>query len=374
MRQGAPSRLLSADLEGEHRSSFLTLAVPGIAAILAVGALLWSGSLRDRVRQQDAAMTALQQQNQKLADTLAEMNVEQKASSALDSGSNAPGAHATESPQQTAAPVAQPAQTGQPATPSASAAMPKNPVAQSAPRQGVATPPPVPGARTTAQQKGSRYQQPVEAGYAPEIVPPYPTNFKSDNVAANPANSQPVPSAGAYREPFTPGAYQEPVSVAGSNRSATAGARTAPRGTVAQASAASGQPSSPSANNSASGSVSGPTAYSATGNGSYASALAQNIETVEGLQRHSAVQLREFHMRAGMSTQATPNVRLSVQHPDQGRGSYAVVVNDGGSSYQLHGAVNQPLVFNDTATHRQYALVVLSIADQQVYGYLRTMQ
>ena len=70
--------------------SFLTLAVPGIAAILAVGALLWSGSLRDRVHQQDAAMGALQEQNQKLADTLAQMSVEQKASSALNANADSP--------------------------------------------------------------------------------------------------------------------------------------------------------------------------------------------------------------------------------------------------------------------------------------------
>jgi hypothetical protein len=64
------------------------------------------------------------------------------------------------------------------------------------------------------------------------------------------------------------------------------------------------------------------------------------------------VQLKEFHARAGTSTKATPNVRLSVQQPDQGRGSYALVVNEGGASRQLRGQVNRPLVFTDTATHR----------------------
>jgi hypothetical protein len=102
--------------------------------------------------------------------------------------------------------------------------------------------------------------------------------------------------------------------------------------------------------------------------------LAQNIEAVQGLQRHSPVQLREFHARAGTPTLATPNVRLSVEHPEQGSGSYALVINQGGSSQQLRGAVNQPLAFTDMATHRGYALVVLSIANQQVYGYLRAAQ
>ncbi|HEY2001166.1 MAG TPA: hypothetical protein VGG80_02550, partial [Acidobacteriaceae bacterium] len=45
--QEAPSwDLRPTRREREHHSRFLTLAVPGIAAILAVGALLWSGSLR----------------------------------------------------------------------------------------------------------------------------------------------------------------------------------------------------------------------------------------------------------------------------------------------------------------------------------------
>ena len=85
-----PRGLLSADREPEHRSSFLTIAVPGIAAILAVGALLWSGSLRDRVLRQDAQMTALQQQNRKLADALAQMNVDQKVVGALNASGSAP--------------------------------------------------------------------------------------------------------------------------------------------------------------------------------------------------------------------------------------------------------------------------------------------
>jgi hypothetical protein len=137
------------------------------------------------------------------------------------------------------------------------------------------------------------------------------------------------------------------------------------------------KPPSPStANNNSSSpalTVSNGTQYDA-GIGSYANLLAQNIETVEGLQRHSAVQLREFHARVGVPTEATRTVRLSVQHPDQSSGSYALVVAEGGSSYQLRGEVNVPLTFADTATHRRYGLVILSIAGQQVYGYVRAMQ
>lgn len=111
--------------------------------------------------------------------------------------------------------------------------------------------------------------------------------------------------------------------------------------------------------------------YSATANGQFVSPLAQNIEAVEALQRQSPLPLKEFHARAGVAAKATPNVRLAVQQADPSRGTYALVVEQGGSSNQLRGTVNRPVVFTDNATHRQYELVVLSIANQLVYGYVR---
>jgi hypothetical protein len=111
--------------------------------------------------------------------------------------------------------------------------------------------------------------------------------------------------------------------------------------------------------------------YYATENGVYTSPLAQNIEIVQGLQRHSTVPLQEFHVHEGMLAKVTPALGLSVRHPDQGHGTYALVVNQNGGNYQVRGQVNNPLVFTDTATHRAYELVVLRIADQQVYGYVR---
>lgn len=114
--------------------------------------------------------------------------------------------------------------------------------------------------------------------------------------------------------------------------------------------------------------------YNATADGSYASPLAQNIEAVEGLQRHSQVPLREFHADAGRIAKVTPSLGVSVRHPDPGHGTYALLVNEGGNQYQLAGRVNSPLTLTDTATHREYALVVLRVDDRQVYGYVRPMQ
>jgi hypothetical protein len=353
-REGSPSRLLTADMEGEHRSSFLTLAVPAIAAMLALGAIVWSGLLRDRVRQQDAVMSTLQEQNQKLADTLAQLSGGQKVSSALDSSPTAAKSPSANVPQRGAsgAPGDQPTPVqSREGSEANGAALQKESDAQAEKRQsgngqsgklqGVSTPPPV-------GRRGSRYQQSADVGRAP-------------------AKSQPAPAAGTYREPFTPGTYREPVSVAGSERGVAATHASAPQASV---------PTSAAGETAAQSSQSGgaASAYSATGNGQFASPLAKNIETVEELQRHSPGQFKEFHARTGTPTQATSNVRLSVQHPDPGRGSYALVVSQGGSSYQLHGQVNHPLVFADSATHREYALVVLSMADQQVYGYVRAMQ
>ena len=84
--------------------------------------------------------------------------------------------------------------------------------------------------------------------------------------------------------------------------------------------------------------------------------------------------LREFHVYQGRLTKLTPALELSVRRPDQGHGTYALLVDENGKHYQLPGQVNTPLTFTDNKTHREYALVVLHIADGQVYGYVRPMQ
>jgi Tfp pilus assembly protein PilE len=382
VRQGFSSKLLTADLEREHRSSFLSVVLV-IAALLAIGALVWGGFLRYRVNRQEAAMSALQEQNQKLAESLAQVNgkqmsAEQKDSSALNSSADLPQSPAAATPPASSSDgnsaVAQPEKR------QSNNRQPKN-------REGVATPPAAQQPGAAALRKGSEHKgRPADSGYAPEIVPPYPTNFKSENVAVNAANSQPVPNAGAYHPPFTPGAASTPganqqsVPSAGSDHFTT----TAPTSTATAATRPAVQPApapsrspgvSPPAKASAPAAApESTTQYQAIGNGAYASPLAQNIEAVEELQRHSPVQLKEFHARAGGSTAATRNVQLSVQNPDPGRGSYTLVVAEQGSSHQLRGQVNHPLVFTDTATGRTYALVVLSIADQQVYGYVRATE
>lgn len=399
--------------EREHHSPFLTLAVPGIAAILAVGALLWSGSLRDRVHQQDAAMGALQEQNQKLADTLAQMSVEQKASSALNANAdsrNSPVADATNAaasgqPQtvppaasptsapgaQGSAPDGQSAQPGQaesqPASEGGASSGPvqKERARQAEKRQGVSTPPPVgqPG-RSSAQQSGSGYRPPVQTGHAPEIVPPYPTLFKPEHAAADTASSQPVPNAGAYHPPL-PSAPPPTTTGSASARAPQTIAKAAQstqsyvQPSVPQLGASRPPAATPGVTRGAPASNSAPSAppagsYDAAGDGSYSSALAENIEAVEGLQRHSPVPLHEFHVNEGRLTKLTPALGLSVRRPDQGNGTYALVVDENGKHYQLSGQVNSPLIFTDNTTHREYAVVVLHIADRQVYGYVRPMQ
>jgi hypothetical protein len=412
--------------EREHHFPFLTLAVPGFAATLAVGALLWSGSLRDRVHQQDAAMNALQEQNQKLADTLAQMNVDQKATSALNGSSDSTNTPAGDAAQKDAAQkdAAQKDENGVPslqqqsvppatqqATASTATEQPEPASPQSANlagasvqrqsarepgnRQGVSTPPPV---GESSRQHNGRYRAPVQTGYKPELVPPYPTTFQPQNVAANAAASQPVPSAG-YKPPMpvssgtssgplaagtasagtaqagtvqaAPQAYVPPVSVPSS--SAARSSQTAvPQAGVSRPAKASVERAAPlpSTPNNAAAST-----YNAAADGSYASPLAQNIEAVEGLQRHSPIPLREFHVDAGRFAKLTPSLGVSVRHPDSGHGTYALLVDEGnGKHYQLAGQVNSPLTLIDNATRRGYALVVLRIDNQQVYGYVRPMQ
>lgn len=358
LQQGFSSRLLTADLEREPRSPLLILAVLGIGIALVVGALWWKGWIPTRLKQPDAAMSALQEQNRKLADKLAQMKPPADATGAPQNST------VFEQPKTTQ--EEHPAQSGQPGSP-------VHRPSQSGRLQGVSVPPPMQSPvhgqrRSSVPQQGSLYDRP------PEIVPPYPTLAQSQNTGTNAASSQPVPNTSAYREPFTPGAYRQPVQAGAAHPGTSPG--TASRTAVPPAAAAPRSPT-PSATNNNSNSpaltLSNGTQYDA-GIGSYANLLAQNVETVEGLQRHSAVQLREFHARAGVPTQATRTVQLSVLHPDQSSGSYALVVVEGGSSYQLRGEVNVPLAFADTATHRRYGLVILSIAGQQVYGYVRAMQ
>jgi hypothetical protein len=365
-----PRALLAADREPEHRSSFLTIAVPGIAAILAVGALLlWSGSLRERVLRQDAEMTALQEQNRKLADTLAQMNVDQKVVGTVNPGS-APAnalAQATNPPLEPTQPQTPAAagnddaeaangNGGAPApAPNTAAPAPKQAAPSAGKREGVSVPPPM---QSSAQRKGSH--PPVDTGYHPEIVPPYPTIPQAQNTARE-TSSSPAPAQQTYRAPSPVSGSPKPAV-----SSATPARATQP--SAASQSALSGTNPAPSYG------IGSSPAYSPTGNGVYASALAQNIEAVEGLQRQSPVPLREFHGREGVSTKVTPGLFVSLRSLDQAHGTYALVVNGSSGSYQLRGYVNGPLGFVDNATHRGYQLVILRIAGQEAYGYVRPVQ
>lgn len=378
--QLAPRGLFSADREPEHRSSFLTIAVPGIAAILAVGALLWSGSLRDRVLRQDAQMTALQEQNRKLADALAQMNVDQKVVGALNASGSAPTAAADQTTSNPANPSAGPAQPGAPsandnaqapnndaqgasanandgaaAQAPNSTATPRQVTSSAGKREGVSVPP---SPQSSAQRRGGH--PPVDAGYHPEIVPPYPT------VSPTQSNAQGTSSS-------PPPARQMDHASSAVNSSATAAASSASP-TRTQRPTAAAQPPPSNTNPAPSYGVGASPAYSATGNGVYASSLAQNIEAVDSLQRQSQVPLREFHARDGVQTKITPALFVSVRSPDQAHGTYALLVNGSAGSYQLRGYVNGPLAFVDNATHRGYQLVILRIAGNEVYGYIRPVQ
>ena len=386
---GRPWALL--DDEPRPHFPFLTVAVPALAAVLAVGALYWSGSLHDRVRQQDQVMSALQQQNKKLADTLEEMTVEQRAASALQSAEQGSVPHSDanhpapdQQVQQPAVPPASPvaAPPDASATTGAAAGLPgATPPAESpqqvqqppvpvqattgaatehaAPMQGVASEP----KRVAKAEEGAHPAQTAPV-HAPEIVPPYPTLYAPRPVAGT--QGTPVATQQPPTHPTQP--VPQPSSPAGSAATTTSQpvqstvpAATSPRTTTSSAPAVT----TPAA---------APAAYPATPTVSASNPLAQNIEAVQALQRHSTVPLQEFHVHEGMLTKLTPALGLSVRHPDQGQGTYALVVYAGRDSYQVKGQVNNPLVFTDNSTHRQYELVVMRIANQQIFGYVRGMQ
>jgi hypothetical protein len=348
----------------------LTIAVPGIAAILAVGALLWSGSLRDRVLRQDAQMTALQEQNRKLADALAQMNVDQKVVGALNASGSAPTDAPDQTTQNPANPPAGPAHSassgndnaqaananGGAAAPAPNSTAPPKQVTSSAgKREGVSIPPSL---QSSAQRKGGR--PPVGTGYHPEIVPPYPTVSPTQSTTQGTSSSPP------------PAQQLDHASSAVNSSAGAAASSTVP--TRTQRPTAPAQPPASGTNPAPSYGIGSSPAYSATGNGVYAGALAQNIEAVDSLQRQSQVPLREFHARDGVQTKVTPALFVSVRSPDQAHGTYALLVSGGAGNYQLRGYVNGPLAFVDNATHRGYQLVILRIAGDEVYGYIRPVQ
>ena len=303
----------SADREPEHRSSFLTIAVPGIAAILAVGALLWSGSLRDRVLRQDAQMTALQEQNRKLADALAQMNVDQKVVGALNASGSAPTAApdqmTSNSTNQAAGEAKAPASSGNDndqaananggaAAPSPNSTAPPRQVTSSVgKREGVSVPPSlqIVGA---AEEVGTRRWTRGTARRSSRPIRPSPRRraLRSEHPVHHPraadGSSRPRRS---IHPPARPASSTVPMT--------------------AQHLAAPAQPPASGANPAPSYGVGSSPAHSATGNGVYTSALAQNIEAVEGLQRQSQVPLREFHARDGMQTKVTPGLFVSVRSP-----------------------------------------------------------
>lgn len=340
----------ATDQEQERRSSSFAIVVTVIAAILAIGAILWSGLLRERMRNQDAAMSALQEQNHKLTDALEQ---EEKA------GDTSKPDQAAAKRQPANAPNSQ-VNASQPKTPSQSSAQPQQEKSaqQSAPagasdsgkpaqsaqkREGVSVPPP---AQPAASSRGSHGT--VDANYHPEIVPPYPTSSQLASTMNQPAQS-----------------YRAPVPINGSNSASAAPATNARTSQAASA---------PQPGAMRSSSVSSAPTYNSASNASYANALTQNIETVQTLQRQSTVPLREFHAQDGVPVKVTPGLTVAMQSPDPTRGTYILVVNGVGTSYQLQGRINSPLALTDNVTHKSYQLLILHLAGGQAYGYLRPAQ
>ncbi len=382
------------DDEPKHHFPFMTFAVPGAAAVLALGALLWSGALRDRMHDQDAAVSQLQQQNQRLEDALDQMNRDNLGPAARtrrtgplpttthpsnaqdlvpppDKPQNAPVP-----PVATSQPANAPAPSNSAAnTPDAAASNPATtaqPSSAPAPaaqlNSGQSTPPPM-------VHQGERS---VRTGYHPQLVAPYPTNFQPGHVADDRGASQASPNPGLYVGPSVPHAGTTPT-IARTERSTGRGATPpatastpyhAPFTVGAGATPVGGSPA-PVGTTAARTATPDTTQYTATSSGAYVSPLAQNIEMVESLQRHSQVPLEEFHAREGLVTRVAPTLGVTVDRLDSGHGSYGLLVHSGSASYQLHGQVNAPVIFSDAATNRAYELVVLRIADQQVYGYVK---
>ncbi len=102
----------------------------------------------------------------------------------------------------------------------------------------------------------------------------------------------------------------------------------------------------------------------------YTDPMEENIAEVSALQRSSGRRLEEFHVHEGKVTMPLPNLGLEVKRPNEKHGTYTLVVKQGKEQSEIKGRVNEPLLVAQWPNGQQCQLVVLSIRNGQIYGYL----
>ena len=223
------------------------------------------------------------------------------------------------------------------------------------------------------ERRGSTPSQPAQAAaeapshsaspdgtFAQQSAPPGPA------AAATQQRMAPGAPAPAYANPVPAGVNspQQPLSTPNS-RPETPAARVAPvnRAPIPAPAAPAPAPSAAKSSNTL------PPAVAAEVPATV-SPLAQNIERVEALQRHTNVRLREFHVAEGSVTRPFPDVGIEVKKLDQKHGSFRLVVLGSESRSEQRGSLDQPMPIVDGSTGKHYRLVITDIQSHEIYGYL----
>ncbi|MGI8771261.1 MAG: hypothetical protein ACR2JE_07480 [Acidobacteriaceae bacterium] len=335
------------------RANPFTIMLSIAALLLALGGLYWISSMQDDLARQRDSILTLEQQNRKLADQSEETATDARAASeALMEQQGL-----KQSGQTTPKPIRQPAA----------------PKAQSSAKAAYAPARPSPPAPQPKKQTPSAAPS---TGYEPVVhiypTAAYPARTGSSAVAASSLHKQPAPASPPPRVGLQAHAASPSFASAqpSAGRVANSGVRTGLFGNPALV-ATRNLPST-------SATVAGPApakreypipiAHPAAGPSS--SPLAENIERVATLQRHTSVPLQEFHVAEGSLTKPFPDTGIEARKLDAKHGTFRLIVVGSDSSSEQKGTVFEPLPVVDQTTGRHYRLTITNIQNNQLYGYL----
>jgi hypothetical protein len=346
------------------RANPLTIMLSIAALLLAVGGLYWISSLQEDLARQRGSILTLQQQNRKLADQAEETATDARA--------------ATEALMERQA-VKQPAQTTPP-PPRQAAASTDAPAPQTGgtgqPYKPTFTPPSALPSSRPNRQVPTTDEQPVVHIYPPATSP-----------AGTGSSAVQAPSGHSEPSATTP----QPRLVAQAHTASTPAAPTQPPGSqVASSSVKTGLfgspvPTDPRDPRSTSTRAASPAYSSGARNVPVntepmeiarpapvrnSNALAENIARVAELQRHTSVQLREFHVAVGRTAKPFPDTSIEATKLDPKHGTFRLMVVGSDSRSQQKGTVFEPLPVVDQTTGRHYRLTITNIQSNEMFGYL----
>jgi len=329
------------------RANPLTIMLSIVALLLAVGGLYWVSSLQEDLARQRGSILTLQQENRKLADQAEETATDARA--------------ATEALMDRQA-LKQPAQTPPPARQAAASsdapASAAQPGAQTKGHVPIAVPP------ADDQPVVHIYPDPSRAGNSavpvpslhsqPSAMTPQPRLDAQAHGASTPA--PPAPASGEVtNSSVKTGLFGSPAPAAPRD------IRSTPTGAASPA-YASGARDVPV--NTEPMEIARPAPVHSS------SALAENIERVAELQRHTSVQLREFHVAVGSTNQLFPDTGIEATKLDPKHGTFRLMIVGTDSRSQQRGTVFEPLPVVDQTTGRHYRLTITNIQSNEMFGYL----